>query len=102
MSHGTSPTATLKAYLAVFATLMALTALTVWAAFQHLGVWNTPVALAIAVTKTLLVAFVFMHLRDSPRLTVFVVAASVLWLAMLILITTSDYLTRGWLPIYGK
>ncbi len=102
MSHGTSPTATLKSYLAVFATLMGLTALTVWGAFQHLGVWNTPVALAIAVTKALLVAIVFMHLRDSPRLTVFVVAAGVLWLAILILITTSDYLTRAWLPIYGK
>lgn len=102
MSHGTSPTGTLKAYLAVFATLMALTTLTVWAAFQHLGVWNTPVALAIAVTKALLVALVFMHLRGSPRLTGFVVAASVLWLAMLILITTSDYLTRSWLPIYGR
>ena len=102
MSHATSPTAILKAYFAVFASLMALTALTVWAAFQHLGVWNTPVALAIAVTKALLVAFIFMHLRGSPRLTVFVVAASVLWLAILILITTSDYLTRAWLPIYGR
>jgi cytochrome c oxidase subunit 4 len=102
VSHGPSPTATLRAYLAVFVTLMAFTALTVWAAYLHLGVWNTPVALAIAVTKALLVAIVFMHLRDSPRLTVFVVAASVLWLAMLILITTSDYLTRAWLPIYGK
>jgi cytochrome c oxidase subunit 4 len=102
VSHGTSHAATLKAYLVVFATLMALTALTAWAAFQHLGVWNTPIALAIAVTKALLVALVFMHLRGSPRLTLFVVASSVLWLAMLILITTSDYLTRGWLPIYGK
>ena len=102
MSHGTSPTATLKTYLAVVATLMALTELTAWAAYQHLGVWNTPVALAIAVTKALLVALVFMHLRGSPRLTLFVVAASVLWLAMLVLITTSDYVTRAWLPIYGK
>ena len=41
------------AYLGVFVALMVLTALTVWAAFLHLGVWNTPVALAIAVTKAL-------------------------------------------------
>ena len=102
MSHEVSAHATLKAYFAVFATLMALTALTAWAAYQHLGVWNTPVALAIAVTKAILVALIFMHLRGSPRLTMFVVAASVLWLAFLIVITTSDYLTRGWLPIYGN
>lgn len=98
-SHGHP---TLTAYFAVFGTLMALTALTVWAAFQHLGVWNTPVALAIAVTKALLVALIFMHLRYSPKLTAIVVAASVFWLAILIVITASDYLTRTWLPIYRR
>ena len=88
------------AYVGVFVALMVLTALTVWAAFQHLGVWNTPVALAIAVTKALAVAWIFMHLRYSPKLTIFVVTASILWLAFLILITVSDYVTRPWLPIY--
>jgi cytochrome c oxidase subunit IV len=92
----------LAAYFGVFAALMALTALTVWAAFQHLGVWNTPVALTIAVTKALLVALIFMHLKYSPKLTVFVVVASVLWLAFLILITVSDYVTRAWLPVYPR
>jgi len=90
------------AYLAVFAALMLFTALTVWAAFQHLGDWNTPLALGVAVTKALLVAWIFMHLRGSPKLTLFVVSASVLWLAFLILITASDYLTRSWLPIYAR
>jgi cytochrome c oxidase subunit 4 len=93
---------TLAAYLGVFATLMVLTGLTVWAAFQHLGIWNTPVALTIAVTKALLVALIFMHLRYSPKLTAFVVIASVLWLAFLILITLSDYVSRAWLPIYPR
>jgi cytochrome c oxidase subunit 4 len=98
-SHGHP---TLGAYLGVFTALIALTGLTVWAAFQHLGVWNTPVALAIAVMKALLVALIFMHLKYSPKLTVFVVAASVLWLAFLILITVSDYVTRAWLPVYPR
>jgi len=96
-AHGSG----LGSYFAVFAALMTLTALTVWAAFQHLGAWNTPVALAIAVAKAFLVAFVFMHLRSSPRRTLLVVAAGLLWLAFLIVITVSDYLTRPWLPIYG-
>ena len=93
---------TLSAYFGVFAALMLLTALTVWAAFQHLGIWNTPVALAIAVTKAILVALIFMHLRYSARLTAIVVVASVAWLAILILITASDYLTRSWVPIYQR
>jgi cytochrome c oxidase subunit IV len=97
-SHSHAP----KAYFLVFAALMFFTALTVWAAFQHLGVWNTPVALAIAVTKALLVALIFMHLKSSPRLTILVVAASVLWLSFLIVITVSDYVTRAWLPIYPR
>jgi cytochrome c oxidase subunit 4 len=102
VSHEESPSSALALYLGVFAALMVLTALTVWAAFQHLGVWNTPVALAIAVTKALLVALIFMHLRHSPKLTIFVVSASVVWLAILIVITASDYLSRPWLPIYGR
>ena len=59
-------------------------------------------ALTIAVTKALLVALIFMHLRHSPRLTLFVAAASLLWLGLLIVITASDYVTRSWLPIYGR
>ncbi len=102
MSHDRAHGPSLKAYFLVFGALMALTALTVWAAFQHLGVWNTPLALAIAVTKAVLVALIFMHLRYSPKLTVFVVSASLLFLGFLVLITASDYLTRAWLPIYGR
>ena len=97
-AHGSG----IGAYLAVFAALMLLTALTVWAAFQHLGIWNTPLALTIAVTKALLVAWIFMHLRFSPRLTLFVVSASIIFLGFLILITASDYFTRAWVPIYSR
>jgi cytochrome c oxidase subunit 4 len=92
----------LGAYFAVFAALMVLTALTLWAAYQHLGIWNTPVALAIATTKAVMVVLIFMHLRSSPKLTVIVVATSVLFLAFLVLVTASDYLTRTWVPIYFR
>ena len=93
---------TVGAYFGVFAALLGLTALTVFAAFQHLGVWNTPVALGIAFVKAILVALIFMHLRYSPRLTVLVVVSSLSWLAILIVITISDYLTRPWLPVYPR
>lgn len=92
----------LGAYFAVFAALMVLTAVTVWAAYQHLGIWNTPVALAVATTKAVMVALIFMHLRFSPKLTAIVVGSSILFLAFLILVTASDYLTRNWVPIYFR
>jgi len=92
----------LGAYFGVFAALLGLTALTVFAAFQHLGIWNTPVALGIAFFKALFVALIFMHLRYSPRLTVLVVVSSLAWLLILIAITVSDYLTRPWLPVYPR
>ena len=92
----------LGAYFVVFTALMVLTGLTLWAAYQHLGIWNTPLALGIATTKAVMVALIFMHLRSSPKLTALVVATSVVFLAFLILITLSDYLTRAWLPIYGR
>ena len=92
----------LSAYFAVFTALMVLTGATLWAAYQHLGIWNTPLALAIATTKAAMVALIFMHLRSSPKLTAIVVATSIAFLAILILITLSDYLTRAWLPIYGR
>ena len=102
MKHEGSARSDLPSYLGVFALLMLLTAATLWAAFQHLGIWNTPLALAIAVTKALLVALVFMHLRHSPKLTAIVVGSSILFLAFLIFVTASDYLTRKWIPIYFR
>jgi cytochrome c oxidase subunit 4 len=93
---------TLKTYFTIFAALMVLTGLTVWASFLHLGIWNTPVALGIAVAKAALVALFFMHLRYSPKLTSLVIASSLLWLVILFVITMSDYVSRSWLPIYNR
>ena len=92
----------LGAYFVVFTALMVFTGLTLWAAYQHLGIWNTPVALGIATTKAVLVALIFMHLKDSPKLTAIVVGSSLLFLAFLIFVTASDYLTRKWIPIYFR
>jgi cytochrome c oxidase subunit 4 len=50
----------------------------------------------IAFGKALLVALIFMHLRYSRRLMRVVVAAGLFWLGILIALTMSDYLTRGW------
>jgi cytochrome c oxidase subunit 4 len=83
-------------YYLIFTALMVGTALTVWIAFQDLGPFNTPVALAIAITKATLVILYFMHVKYSPRLTKLVVVASVFWLAILLVMTMGDYATRSW------
>jgi cytochrome c oxidase subunit 4 len=83
-------------YFSVFFALMFFTVVTVWISTINLGVLNTPVALAIAVTKATLVILFFMHVIHSTRLTWVVILASFLWLATLFVLTFADYLTRSW------
>ena len=92
--HAPSP----KTYYLIFGVLIALTILTVGAAYVTMPAWlHTPVALAIAAVKGTLVLLFFMHLWHSPRLTWLVAYGSLLWLAIMLALTFSDYLTRRWL-----
>jgi cytochrome c oxidase subunit 4 len=86
-------------YFAIFGTLLALTAATTGAAFIDMGRWNTIVALAIACLKATLVVLFFMHLRWSPLSMRVVILAALLWLAILICLTTADFFTRDWIPV---
>jgi cytochrome c oxidase subunit 4 len=96
----------LRIYYAVFAALMILTVITVEAARFDLGhpevlgvrvPLNVIVALAIAGTKATLVVLFFMHVKYSGRLIQIAVASALAWLALLIVLTANDYLSRGWL-----
>jgi cytochrome c oxidase subunit IV len=84
-------------YLTIFGVLMVLTVLTVAAATVDLGSFGIVVALAIAVVKATLVVLYFMHVRYSSRLTWLVIGSGVFWLFLLLSITMSDYLSRGWM-----
>lgn len=86
----------IKLYYGVFATLLALTGLTVAISFVDLGAFNTVAALSIAVIKGLLVLLYFMHLRWSSRLTWIFFAAGLFWLFLLIGGTMDEILTRSW------
>ena len=101
MSAGSDHVVSLKLYFAVFATLMVLTALTVWVAFIDLGSMNTVVALGVAVTKATLVILFFMHVKYSSRLTWLVVASGFFFLAIMLALTMADYFSRGWLGTPG-
>lgn len=92
----------LPVYLGIFAALMVGTLLTVLAARMDFGWANTPVALLIACTKAALVVLFFMHVKYSPRLVAMTVVVSMVFLAILFLITLSDYWTRGGLGVPGS
>jgi cytochrome c oxidase subunit 4 len=89
-------------YVSVFVALLVLTFVTTAVALIDLGPLNVVVALAIAVVKMLLVALFFMHLRHSTVLMKVVVGGGLLWLGILLLLSLSDFVTRGWLPVPGK
>jgi len=96
VSSGEHHVVSVRAYLGVFLALMVLTGITVWAAGQDFGAYNTAVAVGIAVTKATLVVLIFMHVKWSSKLTQLYVVAGVVFLLILIAITMSDYLSRSW------
>ncbi len=83
-----------KIYFRVFAALMVLLALTIFAAAFDLGRWNIVVALTIAVIKAVLVILFFMHVRYSTRLLWVFVASGFFWLMIMVTLGLSDYFTR--------
>ena len=84
-------------YVAIFATLMVLTAITVAVSFVNLGALNFPVAMAIAITKATLVVLFFMHVIYSSRLTKLIIGTGFFFLLVLFTLTLTDYLSRGWM-----
>jgi cytochrome c oxidase subunit 4 len=91
-----------KTYVLVFAALICATVATTAVAFVDLGPFSVVVALAIAVCKMLLVALFFMHVRHSTKLTRLVLLGALMWLGILILMTLTDFSTRGVLGVPGR
>jgi cytochrome c oxidase subunit IV len=91
-------TTSVKTYLLVFAALMILTGLTVGVAQLDLGPFNTLAALIIAACKATLVVLIFMHVKSSPRIIGLTIFGGLLWLAILIGLLMTDYMSRGWIP----
>ena len=85
-------------YLMVFGGLMVLTVFTVLVSKADLGtLGNALAAVSIAVVKTSLVLYFFMHLRESPKIIGLVAVGSFAWLAILFLFTIGDFLA-----MYGE
>jgi cytochrome c oxidase subunit IV len=91
------PTGPLRLYYLVYLALMGLLVLTLVVWLLDLGPATTVLALAVATVKALLVIYYFMHLKDSTRLVWLFAAAGFAWLGIMLVLTLSDYLSRGWI-----
>lgn len=96
MSEHIVPT---RIYYSIFVALLVLLAITIGVSYIHLGFLNVVAAMTIAVAKGVLIILYFMHVRYSNRLTWVFVGAGFFWLAILLVLSMTDFLTRGWLPL---
>ncbi|MGB7256958.1 MAG: cytochrome C oxidase subunit IV family protein [Pseudolabrys sp.] len=78
--------------------LLALLTLTVFGAYQPLGAFNTGLALTIALCKALIVLAIFMELRERNALTIAFAGAGFFWLAIMLWLALSDFVTRPNFP----
>jgi|HubBroStandDraft_3_1064219.scaffolds.fasta_scaffold943864_1 cytochrome c oxidase subunit 4 len=86
----------MSVYLGVFFALLVGTALTTVVAYIDLGPLNTPIALLIAFIKMTLVILFFMHVKYQPGLTRLAILCAFFWLGIMMTLTLTDELTRGW------
>ncbi|GAB4424790.1 MAG: cytochrome C oxidase subunit IV family protein [Anaerolineae bacterium] len=87
-----------RTYLIIFGALMVLAVVTVAVSYVNLGVLNNFIALAIAISKAVLIMAFFMHLKYSNKLTLLVALMGFFWLIIFFAITMGDYLARGSIP----
>lgn len=83
-----------KTYLFVFFALLLLLALTIAAARIEHGVLNLVVGLFIAAAKAALILMFFMHLRYNTAVIRMAAISGLLWLAILLTLAMSDYVSR--------
>jgi len=76
--------------------LMGLLALTWGLGYANFGLFNLPIALAISFTKTILVVLFFMHIKGSSRLLHLTAATGLLWLFLMLLLTSAITIAAGW------
>ena len=76
--------------------LLVLLAITCGTSFVPMGKLNAAVNLAVALAKAVLVLLVFMRLRKEDPLIRLVAGVGVVWLAILVGLSATDFAVRGW------
>jgi cytochrome c oxidase subunit 4 len=87
-------------YLLVCAVLVLLTFVTVAISFLHLpSNWHFALGMTIGACKAALVVLFFMHAWISGKVTWLVIIISGCWLGILFVLTLTDYMSRGAVPL---
>ena len=81
----------------VWAALFLLLAATVIAAHLPLGAAKPWISYAIAFAKAALILWFFMEMRKEGAIARLAMLAAGIWLIMMMTLSASDYLTRGWM-----
>lgn len=95
MHHETTAAQQAKIYYTVYGTLLALLVATVLVGRFDLGSLHLAAALGIAFIKTWLIVVYFMHLRWNQPLTIVVMIAGLVCMAILFTLTGADFASRG-------
>jgi cytochrome c oxidase subunit 4 len=86
----------IRLYVVIYMVLMCLLALTIVLSYVDIGRHqNNSIAIAIAVTKAVLIILFFMHMKYERWITWYFAAAGFLWLCIMLTLTMTDYLTRN-------
>ncbi len=88
-----------RTILYAWITLLVLLALTFGSSFLPIGKGLVFVNYGIAITKTAIILWIFMEMRERNGFQRLALAAGFIWLSFLYILTFSDILTRGWIGI---
>ena len=94
--HQQHPTCPPRTYILILLALLVFTAINTGAAYLNLGFLNPIIALGIACVNAVLVILFYMHLRYSSRLMKLTFAAGIFTFMILVIMTLTDYISRGW------
>jgi len=97
-----TPTLSPKTYVLAYFVLLALLLINILIGFLNIGWANMFIAVTIAAIQASVVAFILMHGLFEKVLVRLVISAAVLWFLILVTLTMTDYITRGWVPVPGK
>ena len=82
--------------IVIYLALLVLLATGLASLFFHLGPWQPAIPLVVAAVQAILVILFFMHVRSSSQLIWLLAGGGFLWLAILLVLVLSEYLSRPW------
>ncbi len=90
----------LAPYLIGWAVLLLLLGLSIFSAYENIGIFHPVVNFGIALTQAAIVFAIFMKLRGRPSLKWVFAGAGFFWLLFLFGIGAIDYFTRSGYPLH--